>query len=362
MPYFLKTTVTGSQWSWAFAAKVARTASGVTCAHIRVPNWPLLTPDDNAVLFGDKHVWEGKSDCVLAYPYPAVDWLGGTTQSSDPNIPNWVPEALRVQGLGASIEYALKRSGMLRHFEPEHIRRAVAEDKVLDELAPIIYTPHFLPPEDKLIVEWGIHRAACQSKAIEDAKRVADACAGSDAVKEFRKRLRLEAHRKLDSRRDEMMTTPSLGGEPWMRVNNNHLAVQLGRVKRANYAVGENAEAYHSYFGNEAALQSLEDAIVPGGLDWNERLSTYKLRVTFNAWDEMYPYPSINYRHWASGDVPKGLVRREGMKGAPQDYATMGIISVLSEPAFNHVANLNLNVPTPFEAACYCLKRAWASA
>ncbi|MDD2765941.1 MAG: hypothetical protein PHE83_18415, partial [Opitutaceae bacterium] len=340
MPYFIKYTLNGRGWSWCYAAGVTRSAGAVVVTQPLVP----FGGEAPRVLFNGRLSWADGSGLIQAYPLAPRPWIQAPAEVK---LPRSLPEPVRAGGLRAAVAHVLRGSYLARLFASPAVRRAVAEDRLLEEASSWLHQPFFVPADDRWLTAWTSDRPAAARHAAEDADRVVKASGLTGIAAAQRALIRREAHRKLDAAKENFTNAPGLGGEPFLEFTTAAGVVKMGELKSVTYARGEGAEAVCALARNEAALQAVEAALLPGPGGWAERLERLQWQRKIAQWEQVNPRPAIGYVHWVEGLAPEGFVRREGLEAPAGDYARLGLGCLLSTVARDWLADRPLDLPEP---------------
>jgi len=362
MGFIVKTTTNGKDWSFCFATEATLTSKAVNIQSPYVV-FPSSEKGECISLHSGKHVWERNQGWCLTFENKSLEEI-----HSSPSLryPKWIPEHIQKSGFESVVRYAISSTPVSVVFARPEVRRAIAEDLVLDKKDKYLRSPVTLPPTDELLEEWGKIRPDAYKFACEDADRVSESFG---PLKQLRRKLRLEAHRKIDASVEKFMSTPCLGGDVWFNSpygNRYH----YGRIKSVAYPMGEMDAKVSPLAENQELLTSIENTLLPGNLTLAERLTLLSHIREFASWEEANPLPSIGYYYkrvtlngspyFSDMGAPKGFIRRDEMKEPASNYSSLGISCFISEPAARFIKTVEVPDLTPEEAAQIGLKRAWS--
>lgn len=152
-----------------------------------------------------------------------------------------IPSAILAKGDRACLDYLLETTSLGAFFEREEVRRAVAEDILLDQFKPFVFTALFIDDEP-LLNTWRLQRP--ESWALAERLARAELAAYANLTPEFyhlRLRLRLSAYRKVDvwwCGSELFIPAEALGAEPYFTLTlpgYESQVVKIGQTRSANY-------------------------------------------------------------------------------------------------------------------------------
>ncbi len=359
MPYFVKLTTDAASWGWCYTQAIKSQGQIVTLVDPHVP----LAGGGRLSLSGGEYPWAKSSGWLHGYYVLAqLPWL---PPSSTPiHYPRSVPANAREKGLDAVVDYVLRGSKLRHVYREEAIRRSVAEDLVLDAVSAELRAPTFIPQDDAEFGRWRASRAEAAAYAERDAERVTAEAALEGKLAVIRKRLRIEAHRKLDVAKDQFVSTPCIAPEAFVSIKTAAGPILVGRVKKAVYPQGVGVAPINPRAQNEETLVEVEKALLPGTGDLSGRLKFIQWQQAFAEWEEKYPYPAFAYRHW-SDSRPEGLVLRPGLEAlgiSASELSRVGVFPLISTVARDYLDTVSVTVPSMEECAVACLERTWREA
>jgi hypothetical protein len=160
-----------------------------------------------------------------------------------------IPPAILAKGDRVALDYLLETSPLGAFFEREDLRRGIAEDIILEQFKPFVFTALFID-DDALLSSW----KACRPDAFLLAKQLAEAELSPYAVLPpdivaRRLNLRLSAYRKIDAwwcGSELFVPHESLGAEPYFTITlkgyENH-PVKIGQTRSFSYASDPKRDA-----------------------------------------------------------------------------------------------------------------------
>lgn len=245
-------------------------------------------------------------------------------------------------------------------FSLDDIRRALTHDALMNEITPILRTPDFLEHEASLVAEWCEERPEAAAVATASAAKLEHACrrAGiSREAEEYRLRLHLAAHRRLDAAMvgDEVCSPCHwLLGEPHIDVElSDGPPLKVGCTRLANY-YGSAAKSAASIrrLGNKDLVVEVERALFPLTPDDGDLV---KFDRAFTHWREMDPmrrfemsqkyplFPRSLPLPFSRGEPPPGYLLRFDVQKLQEVGADLSTVSM---------AGISPYIAEPFAAYC----------
>lgn len=160
-----------------------------------------------------------------------------------------IPPAILAKGDRASLDYLLETSPLGLFFEREEVRRAIAEDILLDQFKPFVFTALFIDDE-MILSSWRAARPESYTLAqrLAQGELIAYEILPKD-IYERRLHLRLSAYRKLDiwwCGSELFVPCEALGAEPYFNLTlpgyPSH-AVKIGQTRSATYTSDPKRDA-----------------------------------------------------------------------------------------------------------------------
>lgn len=353
MPFFVKLTTQAKSWGWCYAEAVRRTSGVITLSGVHAP---IFGAKSLSIFQGD-YPWAIENGWLHAYPVRTeLPW--SQTRAGAVVYPSFIPERIVREGLDAAVEFALRAPVLRAVFSDEAVRRCAAEDQILDHEIAKLRSPCFLPPNDQEIVRWAGLRPSAFAHASADADRIVSEQHLGGVRATARRRLRMEAHRKIDCTQEHFTSTPCLASDPYLELTTDFGPVRVGRLKKASYPEGVTSRPINPRAQDENTLAAYENAILPGDGDMAERMDMVPWQEAFATWEEASPLQAISAPCWTEA-APEGLKPRHNLRWPLHELSSVGVFPIISELANQYLQGRISDLPDTFSCAKYCLQRIW---
>lgn len=265
-----------------------------------------------------------------------------------------IPAAILQKGDRIALQYLLESTPLGAFFEREEVRRAIAEDIILEQFKPFVFTALFIDDE-ALLSSWRAQRP----EAAALARRLAEpeVAAFKSLSKEFyelRLRLRLSAYRKLDvwwCGSEIFVPHECLGAEPYFVLTLPGYPAQpvkIGQTRSMSYASDPKRDAVALELMQKKELVDLiERARFPllpppgdtAAQEWADLQSILSIAEHFRAFNRQSKLPVFPKALIVDPSaIPAGFVARFAPSADLwSSLYALGLSPILSQPAVDYL-------------------------
>jgi len=266
-----------------------------------------------------------------------------------------VPASILAKGERVALDYLLETTPLGQFFEREDLRRAVAEDIILEQFKPFVFTALFVD-DDALLNTWRAQRPESHTMAKQltvPALTVYEKLEKDHYEK--RMRLRLAAYRKIDvwwcGESELFIPNESLGAEPYFTIilkGYENRPVKIGLTRSSTYASDPKRDAVAlELMQVEEFVHTIERAMYPllpmddqtAPQEWADLQTILAVAESFRIFNRQHKLPVF----------PKALI--VDPKAIPAGYQArfpaeaqlwsglyaLGISPILSDPAMEYL-------------------------
>jgi|GEM_PF-2508460 hypothetical protein len=266
-----------------------------------------------------------------------------------------VPASILAKGERVALDYLLETSPLGQFFEREDLRRAVAEDIILEQFKPFVFTALFVDDEALLNI-WRAQRPESHTLAKQLSTSALTAYEKLEREHyERRLRLRLSAYRKIDvwwcGESELFIPHESLGAEPYFTIilkGYEHRPVKIGSTRSSTYASDPKRDAVAlELMQVEEFIHTIERALYPilppddltAPQEWGDLQTILTVTENFRIFNRQHKLPVF----------PKALI--VDPRAVPTGYQArfpaeaelwsalyaLGISPILSDPAAEYL-------------------------
>ncbi len=265
-----------------------------------------------------------------------------------------IPASILAKGDRVALEYLLESSPLGAFFEREEVRRAIAEDILLEQFKPFVFTALFID-EEPILASWRAQRPDAYTlakKLAEEALKPFE----SLSKEHYRRRfdLRLSTYRKIDvwwCGSELFVPHEALGAEPYFTITlpgYEASPVKIGQTRSFNYASDPKRDAVAlDLLLKKEIVDSIERARYPllpqeGPQmveEWSDLQAVLGVAETFRAFDRQNKLPAFPKTLIVDPVlVPGGFRARFASDAALwSSLYAMGISPILSDPAAEYL-------------------------
>jgi hypothetical protein len=265
-----------------------------------------------------------------------------------------IPASVMAKGERVALEYLLESTPLGAFFEREEVRRAIAEDILLEQFKPFVFTALFLDAES-LQTSWKVSRPDAYTLAKRLTEGDLTSYEGtSPETYAQRALLRMTAYRKVDIWwcGNEIFTPhESLGAEPYFTITlpgYESRPVKIGAVQSMLYASDPKKDAVALELIQKGALTApIEKALFPllppegttAPSEWEDLQAILKVAESFRAFDRTHKLPVFPKTVLADPlALPEGFVARVASDAVFwKNLYALGISPILSLPEADYL-------------------------
>ena len=220
-----------------------------------------------------------------------------------------VPASILANGDRVALDYLLETTPLGQFFEREDLRRAVAEDIILEQFKPFVFTALFVDDE-ALISAWRAQRPEGHALALQLATPELSPYAKLEkSVYEPRLRLRLSAYRKIDvwwcGESELFIPHESLGAEPYFTITlqgYEHQPVKIGQTRSSTYASDPKRDAVAlELMQKKEMVDKVERALYPllplenptAPQEWSDLQTILSVAENFRTFNRQHKLPAF---------------------------------------------------------------------
>lgn len=272
--------------------------------------------------------------------------------NAEPSL--YAPSAMEELSDEAVVEYFFSATPLGDFILLPSVRRAIAEDRVLQTARQLAQLPDFMSGEVHAIAAWRDQQPHLFEHYLQQAKADLAAFAPFDgAISKFRLDVRVSTFRRLSVLwfgRENYIPSPELAGEPYIEIEvpGHPDLLKIGRVAMASWTNDEKLEPqFHLFCQNDnwAVVRLVERILVPEATSsgdvgqwadiWKERQAVSELR-RFEATSRHPAFPSagLNFDPRA---VPESHVIRPALEeliAGGNDVGVFGLLRALEITPF----------------------------
>lgn len=272
-----------------------------------------------------------------------------------------VPAAILAKGETVALQYLLESTPLGAFFEREEVRRAIAEDIILEQFKPFVFTSIFLD-SDALQASWRVTRpeAYMLAKRLSENDLAAYASMPPEPLNK-RHRLRMSAYRKLDAWwcGNEIFTPhETLGAEPYFTLalpGYEARPVKIGSVQSTLYNSDPKRDAVAlELIQKVELLEPIERSLFPllppdnatAPQEWLELQAVLAAAEPFKLFDRSHKLPVFPKAVLVDPQaIPTGFVARFSTDANLwKNLYALGISPILSEPASSYLKNKSRSI------------------
>jgi hypothetical protein len=265
-----------------------------------------------------------------------------------------IPEAILAKGDRVALEYLLETTPLGAFFEGEVVRKAVAEDILLEQFKPFVFTSLFIDSET-LQNSWRVMRP----DSFQLAKRLAEESLTPyqklpQAAQRSRELLRMTTYRKIDAwwcGNEIFAPHESLGAEPYFTIvlpGYEARPVKIGAVQSMLFDSDPKRDAIAlELIGKIELIDPIERALFPllpledekAATEWNELLAVLEATKPFREFDRTHKLPTFPKSVVVDPRaIPGGFVARFRPDGELwKNLYALGISPILSQPETDYL-------------------------
>jgi len=265
-----------------------------------------------------------------------------------------IPPSILQKGDRVALQYLLESTPLGNFFEREDVRRAIAEDILLEQFKPFVFTALFIDDEMTLSA-WRVQRPEAATFARRQAeKEVAAFSALSKEFYDLRLRLRLSAYRKLDvwwCGSEIFVPHECLGAEPYFTLTLSGYPAQpvkIGQTRSASYNSDPKRDAVALELMQKTELiDAIERARFPllpvdpatAPQEWADLQSILAVAESFRAFNRLSKLPVFPKTLIVDpSSIPQGFIARFSPNAELwSSLYALGISPILSQPATDYL-------------------------
>lgn len=267
-----------------------------------------------------------------------------------------IPESILAKGDRAALEYLLESTALGSFVQKEAVRRAIAEDIILDQFKEFVFTALFIDSPE-VQAQWKIKRPDAAMMALRLAQNELSAYkALHESAYELRLRLRLSAYRKIDiwwCGKEIFTPHELLGAEPYFTITlpgYEANPVKIGKISSASYHSDPKTDAVAlEMMQKEELLDPIEKALFPllppegshAIREWGELQSVLIATEPFKEFSRTHKLPCFPKSLIVDPQaIPEGFLPRfTSENGTWSTLYSIGISPIISKPAAEYLKN-----------------------
>lgn len=265
-----------------------------------------------------------------------------------------IPASILAKGDRVALDYLLQSTPLGAFFDRPDVRRAIAEDMILEQFKPFVFTALFIDDE-ALQNTWRAARPEHYTLAQRLAAGELHAFGTlSRTLHQLRLRLRMSAYRKIDAwwcGSEIFVPSECLGAEPYFNLtlpDHPSRPVKIGQTRSFSYTSDPKRDAVALELMQKPELvEPLEKALYPllplpsasAPAEWADLQSILEVADGFRAFNRTHKLPVFPKALIVDPQaIPEGFVARF----TPQaelwsSLYALGITPILSQPAVHYL-------------------------